>query len=58
MRRPPLALALALAAYLLLRGLILWASFDDVCLPAYELYMGNIGRVALDGWYAAPLDQY
>jgi len=58
MRRPPLALALALAAYLLVRGMILWTSFDDVCLPAYELYMGNIGRVALGGWYGAPLDQY
>jgi hypothetical protein len=43
LRRPSGWLLAALAAYLLLRGLVLWLAFDTVALPMYELYpMGTL----------------
>ena len=58
LRRPKTALLAALGIYLLFRGLVLYTAFDSVCLPNYELYMGNIGKVMLEGGYGPPLYQY
>lgn len=57
-RRPPFALILACAAYLVLRGLVLARNFDAVCLPSYELALGNIAHLLLEGWAGAPLHQH
>ncbi len=57
-RRPHLILAIALVVYVAYRALVLYTNFDAVCMPNYELYFGNIGKVLLDGWYGPPLSQY
>jgi Dolichyl-phosphate-mannose-protein mannosyltransferase len=53
------ALALAVALYLVLRGLTLAADLDEVAIPVYELaMMGNIAHIAQGGWEGAPLTQF
>jgi len=45
----PLGLWVAALAYVLLRAAILWTHFDEVAMPAYELYpMGTLPRVLLE----------
>jgi hypothetical protein len=51
-------LVFAAALYLVFRALVLHSNFDVVCLPNYELYMGNIAHIADEGWRGAPLHQY
>jgi len=58
LRKPPFVLFLAIAIYAIYRGLVLHTNFDAVCVPIYEQFFGNIGRVAMDGWYGPPLTQY
>ncbi len=50
MRRFPLGLALAVAAYLVLRGLVLHTAFDEVGLWMYEINpMGTLAELCLRG---------
>jgi hypothetical protein len=49
-RRVPVGLALALAAYLVLRGLVLATAFDDVGLWMYEIFpMGTLAELTIRG---------
>lgn len=52
------ALALVLL-YVTVRSLVLYTSFDDTCLPNFELaLMGNLAKVVQLGWAGPPLAQY
>ncbi len=59
-RRLSLVLLLVFcAAYLLLRGIVLWFAFDAVALPIYEVHnMGNLARVLASGAPGPPLWQH
>ncbi len=50
MRRVPIGLLIAIAAYVALRALILHTNFESVALPMYELYpMGTMAELTLRG---------
>ena len=56
---PPVVLWIACLLYVVVRGLILFTAFDDVCIPIYELPgVGMIPKIALDGWKGAPVQLY
>lgn len=57
-QRPRLFLLAAVLIYVTYRALVLSTAFDEVSIPVYELLFGNIGEVALGGWYGPPLTQY
>jgi len=43
---------------LVFRALVLYTNFDVVCIPNYELQMGNMATHMVEGWRGAPLVQY
>lgn len=54
-RRFPLGLALAMAAYLVLRGLVLETAFDEVGLWMYEIFpMGTLAELVIRGIHVPP----
>jgi hypothetical protein len=54
-RRFPPGLALALAAYLVLRGLVLATAFDEVGLWMYEIFpMGTLAELTIRGIHVPP----
>ncbi len=57
--RPPLALLLAVAGYLVLRALVLHTNFDAVAIPVFELpVMGNLAEIVANGERGEPLARY
>jgi len=58
MQRPSPLLLVAIALYLAFRAVVLYTNFDVVCIPNYELQMGNMATHLVEGWRGAPLLQY